>query len=105
MSAHTSPRLLDDFDIYLIVAIGQGVNSCAYLADSTGKGRSTISTRIQVLEKYKLVTTQPTKQKHFSIEYALTAMAQQLVADTFYDFNRNYLEKLKKLRINTEVVE
>jgi len=105
MSAYISPRLLDNFDIFLLVAIGQGVDSCTYLANSTSKAKSTISARIQVLQHYKLIDVVATTAKHFSREYQLTPTAKQLIADAYFDFNKNYLDKLKNLGINSQVVE
>jgi DNA-binding HxlR family transcriptional regulator len=104
MSAYTSPRLLDQFDIFLLVAISNGVSSNAYLADSSGQSRSTISARIKVLEKYNLVKIRETNQKHFAREYVVSPLAQELVSDLYFDFNSNYLSKLKKLSINQKLV-
>jgi DNA-binding HxlR family transcriptional regulator len=84
-------RYLDQFDIYLLVSIHQGVDSCTYLATVTGKSKQSVSLRVQNLETDGLVEIRSTSQKHFKTEYLLTDRATKIVEQCLLDFNQRYL--------------
>jgi predicted transcriptional regulator len=88
-------KQLDRFDHFLLTAINEGIGSCVYLANVSGKAKSTVSSRIELLVQCDLVKVQETNQKHFHVEYILTNKGQKVISNTCLDLNMNFINLLK----------
>lgn len=95
MENHNNIKLINPFDIFLLVAISEGVTSCVFLATVTGKDKSTISRNIMRLQKNGLVDSIETHDRYFYMKYSLTAIGQKVVDLLYYDCNANLIKLLK----------
>lgn len=93
----TTPKLryLDSFDLYILSSIFNGVNSCTYIANVTGRPKQTVSDRASKLVKIGLVIVAETDQKHFYSEYQLTDLGNKLMSKLPFDLNADYLVEIK----------
>lgn len=69
MTILTTPDYIDHL---ILLMIGSGGDTCNYLSTTLGRGKSSISERIQKLEKIGLVKSRDAKQTKQYRHYALT---------------------------------
>jgi DNA-binding MarR family transcriptional regulator len=105
MTNQNTPRILTNYDIFLLVAISNGVCYCSHLADSSGRNRTYVTERVKILEKCDLVQIEEVSQKSFSRAYRLTPTSQKIVSQLFYDANANLFLAIKQNLDYSQVVE
>jgi hypothetical protein len=104
-TTNSTLRPLTKYDIYLLVAISNGVCYCSHLADSSGRNRTYVTERVKILEKCDLVEIEDVSQKSFSRAYKLTPTAEKIVSQLFYDANANLFLAIKQNLDYSQVVE